>query len=109
MLRVIVESPYAGSVARNVEYARRCMRDSLDRGEAPILSHLLYTQVLDDGITADRKKGIEAGLAWSEVAHLAAVYTDHGTSLGMEKAIKVHRANGTPIAYRKLGIEGRMK
>jgi len=33
--RVIVESPYAGDVARNVEYARACVRDSLQRGEAP--------------------------------------------------------------------------
>ena len=44
MRLVILESPYAGDVAANVKYARRCVRDSLSRGEAPIASHLLYTQ-----------------------------------------------------------------
>ena len=32
---VVLESPYAGDVARNVRYARACLRDSLLRGEAP--------------------------------------------------------------------------
>ena len=43
---VIVESPYAGDVAANVEYARAAVADCLRRGEAPFASHLLYT--LDD-------------------------------------------------------------
>ena len=41
MRLVIVESPYAGDVEANEEYARQCVRDSLMRGEAPIASHLL--------------------------------------------------------------------
>ena len=40
MKLVILESPYAGDVEANVEYARACVRDSLSRGEAPIASHL---------------------------------------------------------------------
>ena len=66
MKRVILESPYAGDVERNVAYARACLRDSLLRGEAPIASHLLYTQpgVLDDQIPEERQMGIDAGLAW---------------------------------------------
>lgn len=47
---VIVESPYAGDIEANVAYARRCLRDSLARGEAPIASHLLYTQ---EGVLRD--------------------------------------------------------
>ena len=43
MIKVIIESPYTGDVERNLEYARRCMRDSIKRGEAPFASHLLYT------------------------------------------------------------------
>lgn len=50
MKRVILESPYAGDVERNLTYARECVRDSLSRGEAPIASHLLYTQ---EGILKD--------------------------------------------------------
>ncbi len=44
MKLVILESPYAGHVDANVAYARMAMHDSLLRGEAPIASHLLYTQ-----------------------------------------------------------------
>lgn len=51
MILVIIESPYAGDVDRNLEYLRAAMRDCLKRGEAPFASHALYTQpgVLDDG------------------------------------------------------------
>lgn len=64
MRRVIIESPYAGDVELNAQYARECLRDSLTRGEAPIASHLLYTQpgVLDDAVPRERALGIEAGL-----------------------------------------------
>ncbi len=34
MRLVIIESPFAGSVKENIDYARRCVRDSLGRGEA---------------------------------------------------------------------------
>lgn len=67
-MKVIIESPYAGDVERNVEYARQCLLDSLRRGEYPIASHLLYTQVLDDLKPSERHTGIEAGLAWLDVA-----------------------------------------
>ena len=46
MRLMIVESPYAGDMEANTEYARDACAtlDSLMRGEAPIASHLLYTQ-----------------------------------------------------------------
>ena len=63
MIRVILESPYAGDIEKNIEYARKCVRDSLLRGEAPIASHLLYTQegILYDDIPEERKHGIIPG------------------------------------------------
>jgi hypothetical protein len=42
MRRCVVESPFAGDVVGNIAYARRCIRDCLLLGEAPIASHLLY-------------------------------------------------------------------
>ena len=70
MRRVIVESPYAGDVATNIAYARAAVRDCLMRGEAPIASHLLFTQpgILDDDVADERRLGIEAGLSWLDVA-----------------------------------------
>jgi hypothetical protein len=82
---VIVESPYAGDVEANIAYARKCVADSLVRGEAPICSHLLFPQLLDDSDPAQRQLGIEAGLAWYRVADKCVVYADRGWSSGMYK------------------------
>lgn len=72
IIRVIVESPYAGDIDRNVRYVRACMRDCLLllRGESPFASHALYTQegVLRDDVPEERMHGISAGFAWREAA-----------------------------------------
>ncbi|MGE0854245.1 MAG: hypothetical protein AB7O44_32345 [Hyphomicrobiaceae bacterium] len=104
MRRVIVESPYAGDVAANVEYARRCVRDCILRGEAPIASHLLLTQpgILDDGSPHERAIGIAAGLAWLAGADASVVYTDRGISSGMHKGIDAAKAAGVPVEFRSL-------
>lgn len=104
MRRVIVESPFAGDEAANVEYARRAVRDSLGRGEAPIASHLLYTQpgILDDGIPEERAQGIDAGLAWRAVAQASVVYVDRGISPGMEYGIRAALDAGLEVEYRAL-------
>lgn len=101
---VIVESPYAGDVERNIAYARACVRDSLRRGEAPIASHLLYTQdgVLDDGRPEERVLGIAAGLSWLRVADASVVYSDLGVSPGMAKGIAAALAAGVKIERRFL-------
>jgi hypothetical protein len=105
MKLVILESPFAGDVEANIKYARECVHDSLSRGEAPIASHLLYTQpgVLNDDNPKERQWGIDAGLAWKSVAHGSVVYTDLGISKGMEYGIAAATKAGIPIEYRKLG------
>ena len=105
MKLVILESPYAGDVNRNVRYARACVRDSLKRGESPIASHLLYTQegVLDDSIPSEREWGINAGLAWRVVSDGTIVYTDLGISLGMQHGIDLAKKSGKNINFRVLG------
>ena len=103
MRLVIIESPYAGDVEFNLAYARRALLDSLRRGESPIASHLLYTQVLDDGVPAERKLGIEAGLAWRRVAEVSAVYADLGISSGMQYGIDLAVEAGLIIDYRTIG------
>jgi hypothetical protein len=102
MRLVIIESPYAGDVEANVAYARKAVRDSLLRGEAPIASHLLYTQdgVLDDNVPVERQQGIDAGLAWRKVAEASVVYADRGISLGMEYGIEKANNAGIPVEVR---------
>jgi hypothetical protein len=110
MRLVILESPYAGETAEeingNIEYARRCVRDSLMRGEAPIASHLLYTQpgILDDSIPEEREQGINAGLAWRKVAEASVVYIDHGISRGMSFGIAAAEAAGLDIEIRRIDV-----
>jgi len=104
MKRVILESPYAGFIERNIKYARECVRHSLSLGEAPIASHLLYTQdgILNDEIEEERNLGINAGLVWKEVADKHVFYIDFGISKGMQYAIDYAARNDIKIEYRKI-------
>lgn len=128
MRLVIIESPYAGptpeAVAANVAYARACLLDSLLRGEAPIASHLLYTQVLDDTVPVQRALGIAAGLAWRKAVAfqppdrmemiltgvsmteftpvLPAFYVNRGMSHGMLAAAALYQNEGIEYETRRL-------
>lgn len=103
---VILESPFAGNVDRNLRYVRACMRDCLLRGEAPYASHALYTQdgVLDDGDPEQRKIGIRAGFRWRKAAEATVVYTDLGITAGMDEGIAHARSIGQRIIWRQLPL-----
>ena len=104
MRRIVIESPYAGDIEANTTYARMCMRDALERVDAPIASHLLYTQpgILDEFNPDELQWGIEAGFAWWDAAEKVVFYADRGWSKGMyaawAKASKEHK----PIEMRLL-------
>lgn len=110
--RVVIESPFGtrpdGSraspeeVERNKDYLRRCMLDSLGRGEAPFASHALYTQYLDDANHGAREVGIESGFSWGEVAQFVAAYIDHGITPGMRRGLERAAAAGQAVLYRTL-------
>lgn len=104
MRLVIIESPYAGDVERNVAYAKEAVRDCLARGEAPYASHLFFTQagLLDDTVPEQRTLGIEAGLAWGAMAEATVVYTDLGMTSGMLLGIDRASLVGRPVEYRSL-------
>jgi hypothetical protein len=110
MRRVILESPFAGKtdadIVANVTYARACVRDSVLRGEAPIASHLLFTQpgILDDKVPTERALGIEAGLAWLIHADAMVLYVDRGMSPGMQDAMKEAQRHGVPTELRSLTV-----
>lgn len=101
MRRVIIESPYAGEVERNIAYARLALLDCMRKGEAPIASHLLITQVYNDLIPEERTQGISAGLAWYHASDVTGViYTDLGYSGGMKKAREYLETHGIPFEER---------
>lgn len=103
--RVCLESPFmAGdyeSLRQNIVYARLALLDSLKRGEAPIASHLLVTQVYNES-PSFREAGIAAGRAWQSQAELVAFYTDLGWSSGMERAMRRCRELGLMTVGRNL-------
>jgi len=109
MTLVILESPYKGNdwkdTERNLEYARKCMKDCFKRGEYPFASHLLYTQegILNDTILAERKLGINAGLEWGKHADKTVMYVDMGISEGMKKGVEAARACGRKVEIRRIG------
>lgn len=94
MVRVLVESPFAGNEefteAENIAYARKCCNDCLLKNEAPYASHLFYTQegLLNDDVPEERELGINAGLLWGEVSDKSVVYVDRGISQGMKYGIE---------------------
>lgn len=104
MKLVILESPYAGDIAANVDYARRCVSACLHLGESAIASHLLYTQplILRDEVPEERALGIAASLAWSRVCDYHVFYTDRGWSRGMIAAVTLCCEKGKDFRVRSL-------
>ena len=102
--RVIIESPYAGDIARNTLYARLCLKDSILRGEAPLASHLLYPQVLDEASPHERELGIQCGLAWLQSLGPDAliIYSDLGISPGMQRAWDIARTLSIVVEHRSI-------
>ena len=108
MKRVILESPFAGNIDKNIAYARVCIRDCLKRGEAPIASHLLFTQpgILRDEVPDERALGMRAGLVWYEVPGIyGVVYDDLGVSRGMQAGIGAALKAGASCVQRKVARE----
>ena len=104
MRLVIIESPYAGDINKNVRYLQRALRHSLDLGEAPFASHGFYPFVLDETNPKERDLGIKAGFAWGRVAEAVVFYTDLGWSPGMKAARTRAERLGTPVEFREIGL-----
>ena len=114
--RVIVVSPYSGKTGpgdvgnaadrkcRNTAYARLAVRDCLDRGEAPVAFHILYTQpsVIADGDPDERAMGMARARDWYTAADAVVVYDDFGVSDGMQEDIEHAQGLGIPVEWRKL-------
>jgi N6-adenosine-specific RNA methylase IME4 len=98
---VVVESPYAGNIKRNLHYLNACFTDCLMRGESPIASHKLFADVCC-GQGPERQVGIEAGVMWGSCANYVVAYVDFGVTDGMKKAIEAYKEMGMKVEYRSL-------
>ena len=64
---VYIASPYAGDIEANVAFAKACCRYAMEQGCTPVAPHLLYPQMLEDSVPAEREAGIRMGLRVLEV------------------------------------------
>lgn len=85
----IIESPYRkGNRKANEVYLKRCILDSLKRGETPFASHGFFTHFFDDSIEQERNNGISIGYRFWDHAITIAFYVDYGISDGMITALQ---------------------
>lgn len=104
MIRCVVESPYAGDIERNIEYAKKCVTWCIKNAYAPICSHLLFTQpgILNDNDHFERVLGISCGLQWLRVSEKQIFFVDYGMSEGMNKGKEVGKLIGIEQEFIKI-------
>ena len=108
---VIIESPFKGNAdsteADHRTYLERCIRHCIQRGETPYASHKMLTDALDDHEEEERKIGMEAGMAMSNILLLAGAtpifYEDYGLSGGMFAARNTYNIANVAYHFRKIG------
>ena len=96
--RVIVESPYAGNVERNIRYARAACRWLLQLGKAPFAAHLIYGQCID-GSEGEREFAMQAGMSWRSACAKTTTlaFIDFGISAGMRAGMTHARSLGQEV------------
>ena len=96
MKLVYICSPYAGDIEANITFAKAACRYVMEEDCAPIAVHLLYPQILDDSIPAQREIGIRMGLrvlASCDVLWICGTRISHGMSCEIAEAERL----GIPI------------
>lgn len=89
--------------ARMVRYALRATRDSLNKGEAPLASHLFFSEVLNIRNPIERDIGLQSQLNWMKACDVVVVYLDFGITPAMQVAINNAILRHRKIEYRTIG------
>lgn len=91
--KVYVASKYAGDVDANVAAAIGYCRKVIHDGYMPIASHLLYPQILNDNIPAERELGLLFGLALIRICDEVWVFGEitSGVAAEIEEAKKLNK------------------
>ncbi len=96
--KVYVVSRYAGDIENNVLSAIRYCKFVITKGKMPIAAHLLYPQIVDDNVPAEREIGTMFGIALLEMCDEVWCFGKELSS-GMEREIKEAKRLGKPIKY----------
>lgn len=84
----------------NLVYARECVLDCLERGEAPVATHILYANVPR---RSHGRAAAEARLAWHDIADAVVFYIDRGWAPDMMHSYEYATALGRVVEIRSLG------
>lgn len=95
---VYIASPYAGDVERNTAFAKEACRYAMGQGAVPIAPHLLYPQMLDDTVPAEREAGLLMGLRVLEACDELWLCGDR-MSAGMQAELEAAERLGIPVRY----------
>lgn len=96
-IHTIISLPDTG----NRMYITECIRDSLLRGEAPIINRFLYNFASDPTVPEELEHSLQAGLSWGRCASSTVVYTDYGVTSNMEQDIQDALVQRRPVVYRR--------
>ncbi len=96
--KVYVVSRYAGDIENNVLSAIRYCKFVITKGKMPIAAHLLYPQIVDDNVPAEREIGTMFGIALLEMCDEVWCFGKELSS-GMEREIQEAKRLGKPIKY----------
>lgn len=94
MLRIFVATPYRGNVFRNRKLAQYACQFVMARGHAPLAPHLYLTEILDDSVDFERRRGMTVGAAWLDAADELWAW---GSSDGVEAEIRKAERQGIPV------------
>lgn len=104
---VLVVTPFMAEdpakAAKMNRYALRATKDSLGKNEAPLASHLFYSEVLNVRNPIERDIGLQSQLTWLKAADIVAVYLDFGITPAMQVAINAAVLKNKRIEYRTIG------
>lgn len=98
--KVYVASAYAGDVDANTAKAVEYCRMVIDAGYMPLASHLLYPQMLNDKIPAERELGLMFGLALLRMCDEVWVFGP--VSSGMAQEIEEAKRLNKKLVYKEV-------
>lgn len=83
--KVYIVSKYAGNVEQNTAAAISYARFAIEKKRLPVVSHLLYPQILDDSDPEQRELGLLFGQALLAICEEVWVFgTEHSTGMQAE-------------------------
>lgn len=101
MKLIFGSSPLRGDIDKNTEIARRYAKYIMDAGHSPVMPHLFFTQILDDGVDSERSAGIACGMEWLRRSDEVWIFAKDasGCSAGMKAEYDLAVQLGKPVVF----------